>query len=601
MEQIKIKHLLNLKQAIRFVFDSSGKWGFTNIFLSLITGVMPLLIIYMTKQIIDSVSIAVNSADKTAALWSVITVIIITGIIFLINELCSNLWYLAREHQSQIASDYIFDVLHKKSTELDMEYYESPEHHDILHRARAEAPFRPARIVNNIIQILQNSISLILTAGLLFYFHWSIALVLLIATVPGLWIRMRYAGLLFVWSQKVTPTERKVRYFNWILTSEKFVKELRIFNLGRIFIDKFRDIRMKLRNERLRIILKRTGLELITQISASLAIFGCYAYIAYRTIHGLITIGDMVMFFLAFQKGFSFLRDILSSLAGLYEDNLFLSNLYVFLNLKPKIVNPENPVPFPSPIKKGIELHNVCFCYPNSTEVLKDITLEINAGETVALVGDNGAGKTTLIKLICRLYEPQKGEIMIDGININDFNVTDLRKNISVLFQDFSQYNISAGDNICFGDPPACGEATKEKLDEAAKNAGIDSLISTLPEKYNTTLGALFENSKEMSIGEWQKIALARAFYKNAPVLILDEPTSSMDAKTEYDFFINFKNLVKEKTALLVSHRFSTIKMADRIYVLDHENIIESGAHDELMKMKGKYAQLYNLQASKYV
>lgn len=600
MTQYKIKHILKVRQAFRFVFSSSGKWTYANITLTLLNGFFPLVTMYMVKLIIDNTTLAAAAENKSTYFFYVLFIIIITGLISILGEICSNFSLLAKEQMSQAASDHVFDMLHKKSTELDLEYYETPEYHDMLYRARTEAPFRPPRIVNDVIQIIQNSVSIILTAGLLFYFHWSIAVVLIIATVPGILIRMKYAGHLFEWSKKVTPAERKSRYFNFILTSEKFVKEIRIYSLGNLLTGKFRDIRTQLRKERMQIILKRTTIEIVTQVSAAIAIFGSYIYIVYQTIFGLITIGDLVLFFLAFQKGLVYLKDLLSSLAGLYEDNMFLTNLFDFLTLKPKIKEADNTIVFPEIINKGFTLENISFKYPgNENNILSNISVEIKAGETVALVGDNGAGKSTLIKLICRLYDPVHGNILIDDIDLKQFKISELRNNISVLFQDFSQYNLSFEDNVCFGDLNASKRT--EKLDDAIAKSGLNKVLESMPEKYSTILGTIFENSRELSIGEWQKVALARAFYKDSQIIILDEPTSSMDTFAEHEFYQNFKFLSANKTAIIVSHRFSTVRMADRIFVMEKGQIIESGSHEDLMKLNGNYATMYRLQADKYL
>lgn len=599
MTKISVKQFFNTRETFRFVFNASGKWVFANIAFTIAGGSLPLLVIYLIKLIIDGTTGAVASADKMQEFHGILFLIIITAIVSVLNELINNFGLLTRENISQAANDHVFDLLHKKSTELDLAYYENPAYHDMLYRARTEAPFRPARIVNEVMVILQNFISIALTAGLLFWFHWSIALILLVATVPGILIRMKFAGSLFDWNKKVTPVERKSRYLNYLLTSERFVKEIRLFSLGPLLTGKFRDIRNRLRKERMGIILRRTSVEIVTQISAAIAIFGCYVFIVYQTIFGLISVGDMVFFFLAFQKGLSYLRELLTNLASLYEDNMFLSNLFEFLSLKPVIAGPVKPKPFPEQLKTGIELMHVHFQYPGSEgEVLSDISMKINAGETVALVGDNGAGKTTLVKLICRLYDPAKGRICVDGTDLKDFSLPDFRSHVSTLFQDFSQFNLSFEDNVRFGNINA--PDNKVKLDKAVKNAGLENVLQSMPDGYHTTLGAVFDNSKELSAGEWQKVALARAYYRDTPIIILDEPTSSMDIITESGFYDCFQSLAKGKTAVIVSHRFSTIRMADRIFVMGSGRIIESGSHEELLALNGKYAGMFRMQAEKY-
>jgi ATP-binding cassette subfamily B protein len=307
----------------------------------------------------------------------------------------------------------------------------------------------------------------------------------------------------------------------------------------------------------------------------------------------------MVMYFLAFQRGLAFLRELLGGFANVYEDNLFVSNIYEFLNLKPKIVDVSKKKVLEFNFNKLIEFKNVAFAYPNSERnVFSNINLKIPYGKTIAIVGKNGIGKTTLIKLLCRLYDVNNGQILIDGIDIKNFNQTQLRKNISVIFQDFVLYNMSAEDNIWFGDITK----TKNENDirKAALDAGVDEVLSNLNNGYKTILGNLFDDSEELSIGEWQKIALARAFFKNANLLVLDEPTSAIDADTEFELFQKFKKITVGKTVIIISHRFSTVKLSDYIYVLGNEQIIEEGTHQELMKNNSFYAKMFNQQAQNF-
>jgi ATP-binding cassette subfamily B protein len=305
----------------------------------------------------------------------------------------------------------------------------------------------------------------------------------------------------------------------------------------------------------------------------------------------------MVMYFQAFQRGLSSMRDLLGGMASLYEDNLFLSNLFEFLTLKPKVTEPADPSPVPRPLQQGIALENVSFQYPGSTrKALEDISLTIAPGEVVALVGRNGCGKTTMAKLLCRLYDPMSGTITLDGIDLKHFATARLRREISVLFQDFVHYHTSAGENIWFGNtdqPPA-----QENIAVAARQAGVDELISSLPQGYDTFLGKWFEDGEELSSGEWQKIALARSFFRKSQIILLDEPASSLDPRAEHEIFEKFKVLVQGKTAVFISHRLSTVKMADRIFVMDKGRIVESGSYEELLQMAGSFAHLFEMHNS---
>jgi ATP-binding cassette subfamily B protein len=339
--------------------------------------------------------------------------------------------------------------------------------------------------------------------------------------------------------------------------------------------------------------------DLVTQAAATLAVFGSFAYILYRASAGALTVGDVVMYYQAFQRGQDFLKDILGGLAGLYEDHLFLAGLYEFLDLERRVIEPPAPRPVPRPLRSGIVFDGVSFQYPGaSRKVLHDVTLTIRPGEHVALVGANGSGKTTIVKLLCRLYDPTGGAITVDGIDLRELDTVALRREISVVFQDWAAYHVSARDNIWFGDPrPDCDE---ERIRRAARNSGADEVISRLANGYETVLGKWFEHGEELSMGEWQKIALARAFVRDTQIVVLDEPTSFLDVQAEHEVFNRFRQLAAGKSTILISHRLSTVRMADRIYVLEDGRIAESGRHDELIRRGQAYARLFETQAQSY-
>ena len=567
--------------------------------LLIVQGALPLASLYLMKLVVDAVTTALEAPDKGAAFGQVALLIGLTGGVTLIGALTRSIAGLVSEAQGQVITDHMSDLLHAKSIEIDLEYYESAQYYDKLHRAQREAPFRPVRIVNGLVQVAQNSISLLTMAGLLFSFHWGIAAILFVAAIPGLFVRLRYAGQTYRWQRQRTSAERQAWYFHWMLTGDGHAKEIRQFDLGPLFMSRFRDLRQQLRREKIEIATRRSMAELVAQVSSTLAVFGSYAFIAYRTVQGSITLGDLVMYYQAFQRGQSFLQQILSGLAGLYEDNLFLSNLQEFFELKPKVVEPHHPKPIPQPMQTGIAFDHVSFQYPTGArEVLENISLTIRPGEVVALVGENGSGKTTLIKLLCRLYDPASGIITLDGVDLRQLETTALRREISVIFQDYAQYHLTARENIWFGNvavPP-----DEERIVEAARHAGADEVIAGLPQGYETILGKWFEDGEELSVGEWQKVALARAFLRDAQIIVLDEPTSALDAKAEYEVFKKFRQLAEGRTVILISHRFSTVRMADRIFVLENGEIIESGAHDELVRLGGTYARLFETQAQYY-
>ena len=595
----KIWRALYLKRALLLVWHSGPGWVIASVALVLAQSTLPLLSLYLMKLVVDAVETGLAASEHGAAFERVALFIGLAGIVMLVSAVLRSMAELVNEVQAQVVTDHMHDILHAKSLEVDLEYYENSQYYDTLHRAQREAPFRPTRIVRGLVQVGQSGVSLLAIAGLLFSFHWGVTGILFIASVPGVLVRLKYANKLYRWQRRRTPVERRAWYFNWMLTGDRHAKEIRLFDLGALFRGRFRDERTQLRRERLDIAVKRSVAELVTQACATLAVFGSYALIAYRTVQGAITLGDLVMYYQAFQRGQGFLGQMLGGLAGLYEDNLFLSNLYEFLDLKPQVVEPRRPRPVPRPLRAGIVFNNVSFQYPTGTrKVLQDITLTVRPGEHVALVGENGSGKTTLIKLLCRLYDPTEGVITFDGTDLRQLEIAALRREISVIFQDYARYYLTARENIWFGNADLAPD--QKQIVQAARSSGADDVISGLKHGYETILGKWFEDGEELSIGEWQKVALARAFLRHTQIIVLDEPTSALDASAEYKVFKQFRQLAQDQVAILISHRFSTVRMADCIYVLEDGRIVESGTHDQLVRQAGTYARLFEIQAQYY-
>ena len=595
----KLKIVVRFLPALRLVWQSSPHWTIARIVLIIIQGILPLASIYLTKLIIDTVTTQLHTTNPTDVFRGVLPLLILAGVVTIVTTLCTSLTELVNTAHSMKVTDYMQGIVHAKSIEADLEYYENAKYHDALQRAQQEAPYRPPQILNRLAGVGQNGISLVAMVGLLLSLHWGIIGVLVVAAIPAVLVRMQYSRIMYGWQRRRTELNRQSAYLGWMLTGEQFAKEIRLFDLGSLFSQEYLQIRKKLYQERLAIATKRSLAYFFAQATAGLLVFALFVYIVYQTIQGLLLLGDLVLYYQALQKGQNSLRGLLTSISGLYEDNLFLGNLYEFLDLKPKIKQTAYPKIFPKPFKKGICFDRVSFQYSNSSrQALKDISFHIKPGETIAFVGENGSGKTTLIKLLCRLYDPSSGEITVDGINLNLFKVDDLRRQISVIFQDYAKYYFTAEENIRLGniDIPR-GD---RQIFSAARRSGADEVIKKLPQSYDTVLGKLFRKGEELSIGQWQKVALARAFLRDSQVIVLDEPTSAMDPKAEYEIFKRFREIIQDQTAILITHRLSTVKMADRIYVMDGGSIVESGTHDELMKLQKSYANLFETQAQNY-
>jgi len=556
----------------------------------IIRGVLPLLLLYLVKLLVDEIQTIAAEGGGEEAMQRLTGLLIIAAAVFLTNALTASLGALVRERQSYMISDYFDDLIHNKTTRIEYGFFENYHYQNIFFRALNEASHRPSRIFYGIIGIIQNLITLAVMGGVLLMVHWSVSIVLLLVTLPVMVIRLRYARALFNFKRDNTNRERKVNYYNRLLTSREYAKELRTFDLGNLFRERYHEMKNDWRNSQYRMLKHKTTREVAVQILAAVAVFSIYGLIAYRAFQGDISIGDVVLYFMALQRGYTYLQEFLGRISGLYEDSLFLHNLFEFLELpesKPP-ADESRRYPFPYPMQRGIRFNNVGFHYPvNDRWILRNVSFSINAGETVALVGVNGAGKSTLVKLICSLYQPLEGGITIDDIPLDQIKWKERVDNISVIYQDFMLYNVTARENIWFGNIRR--DPTDEAVEDAAKQAGIHPVISEFDKGYDTMLGTLFDDSEQLSPGQWQRLALARSFFTQSQIVLLDEPTSALDAFSEARLLQYIKGITENRTALIISHRLSTIKMADRIVVLDGQNVVESGAYQELMEKKGHF------------
>ena len=596
----KLQTALRLDRALRLVWQAAPGWTAANIVLVAAQGMMPLASLYLMKRIIDAVAAGFGAADKAAAFRQVATWVLLAGGVALLTAVLRSLGEIVGQVQSTVVTDAVSDVVHAQSIAMDLEYYEDSRYYDTLHRAQAEAPYRPTRIVNGLVQLGQSALSLLGLATLLFSANWIMGIVLFVAALPGALVRLVYSRKLFQFERQQTEAERKAGYYHWMMTTVGYAKEVRLFDLGALFRDRFRTLRRQLREGRLALARRRAFSDLLAQTVATVATYGTLGLIGYQAVRGTLTLGDVVMYYQGFQAGLGFLRGILQGLTGLYEDNLFLTSFYQFLDLVPKVQTPAEPRPVPKEMHEGVVFEDVSFVYPSGArQVLGGVSLRLAPGEVIALVGENGSGKTTLIKLLCRLYDPSMGRITVDGQDLRELDPVQWRARISVMFQDYVQYYLTAWENIWLGNVNL--EPRRDLIEEAARQAGADAVIRRLPQSYDTVLGHQFRQGQELSIGEWQKVALARAFLREASIVVLDEPTSFLDPLAEAELFDQFRRLIQGRSGVLISHRFSTVRMADTIYVLEKGRISESGSHDELLQLGGMYARLFETQARSYV
>jgi ATP-binding cassette subfamily B protein len=591
-EKIKL-----FKESLKLVWNSSAGWTLTNIVMSTLRSVFPLMLIWLLKVVIDDITQAAKAVSSVHAI-NIVWPILAVAVIWFLDEASSDFSNYVRKKQAMKLEVYMYGLLHSKAIKLDLINFERPEYFDCLARASREAPWRPNSILNNLVSMLRGVLSLVLMAGLILTLQWMLVVLLLVANIPGIWLRLYYADILYNFQRQQTPEARKSAYFNWLLTGDRPSRELRLFGLGNYFISLFRKSFLKQKEEEINILRRRTLIEFISNFFKASALLISLLFIAHQTISGKLSLGQMAMFLLAFRQGMIYIKDLFSSVAGLYEDSLFIGDTFEFLNLKENIAAAE-PTIVPQPLNKKILVDNISFTYPgNNFKTISNVSFEIKKGEIIALVGPNGAGKSTLVRLMSRLYDCDSGNIKYDDTDIRNIDPEEYRKHFSVVFQDFMLYNLTAGENIRLGNID--GKNPESRIKASAETTGINDLIDNLQNGYDTVIGNLFDDSRELSWGEWQKIALARALFRDAPVLILDEPSSALDADTEYEIFSRFREIVKGRTSILISHRFTNVSLADRIIVLNKGEVAETGTHDELMKKGGIYYTMYTKQSSRF-
>jgi ATP-binding cassette subfamily B protein len=585
-------------KAIALIWRATPRLAAANLFLTVLQGALPAVALYFSKVIVDGVVTAVQVHNRTETTHVLFMVSLWFGV-QLFSSLIQTVNQFINSQQNDLISNFVTLRLMEKANTLDLSFFENAQFYDKLENARREASYRPAQMVTQLSGLLRSTVTLVAVMGVLASLSWWLVLMVVAISVPSLIYQAKYSGHFFALLSGRAPDQRRLNYLGHLLTTDTPVKELRIFGLHQTLLERYREIFERFYRENRSLNLKRTtsqfALGAIGTVFAGLT----YAYVVVQTVAGRLTIGELTLYYQAFQQSQSQLGAILFSIGSTYESALFLSNLFDFLAFAPELPVPAHPRPLPKRIERGIVLENVSFQYPGTTvKVLNDVSFAIGPGDTIALVGANGAGKTTLVKLLSRLYDPTTGRITIDGIDLRDFAPEELRSRIGVIFQDYVRYQFTAGENIGFGRVEAL--ADEERIARSAADAGADAVIATLPQGYATPLGRWFQDGHELSIGQWQKVAIARAFMRDADLLILDEPTSSLDVRSEFEVFRAFRELTRGKMAVIISHRFGTVRMADRIIVVEEGRVIENGSHDQLVARGGRYAELFDMQAASY-
>lgn len=592
--------LRNTPEAFRLVWSASRRSALAGISLTLVAAILPAGQAWAGKLIIDSIVDATSqSMEPAVGLRFVAPYLALELALVLIGSLTSQIRNLFdRILQSQL-TNHVNSLIIRKAISLDLQFFENPIFYDTLQNARRQADISALNIVNSTLQMVQQVITLISLVILLLRFSPWLAVIVFVSAIPSFLSQSQYAERAFRAVSRRAPEARLLNYLETLLTGNDTVKEIKLFGLGEPLLKRYQTLFTQFYMEDRAIAERRTMAGLGWGMLSNLVYYASYAWIVLRAVAGLITLGDMTMFLAIFRQSQGSFRSLLDSLNRLYESNLYLDNLIKFLELQPALAVPNDGLTAPEPIRLGIEFKHVSFCYPGSEVfVLRDINLHIQPGERIALVGLNGAGKTTLIKLLTRLYDPTDGQILLDGVDLREYDLSSLHQRFGVIFQDFVRYQFTVRENIGFGQVDALDDL--ERIKEAADRGGATPIIEAMPEGYETMLGRRWEKGQELSGGQWQKIALARAFMRKAEVLVLDEPTSALDAEAEYEVFRRFGELMEGRIAVLISHRFSTVRMADRIVVLSEGKLLEVGSHAELIEKDGAYARLFNLQAEGY-
>lgn len=592
--------LRNLPRAFQLVWSAHRLCTIGQALLMLVAAALPVSQAWVGKLIVDAVvQVTQTGQPLNLGLRQVLPFLLLEFLLITLGAVLSQSRALLEHVLHARVEHSVMSSIMRKALTLDLQSFEDATFYDQLQNARRDGGRQALGSFNTSLSLIQGMLTLASFALLLLAFSPLVTLILVAATIPSFLAQTRYSSLHFRLLTWRAPESRRMHYLEQVLTTDTTAKEIKLFGLGEPFFERYQSQFWQFYREDTTLALRRSRISLLWGLVSSGSYYVAYGYIIWRTLSGSITLGDMTLYLTLCRQSQGTFQGLLGSVNSLFESGLFLNNLFDFLQLTPTMQPVASPRKVPRPLQQGIEFRNVSFRYPDRDEwALRDVSLTLAPGEKLALVGANGAGKTTLIKLLTRLYDPSEGQILLDGVDLRDYDLDDLRACIGVIFQDFVRYQATMRENIGYGQITALDD--EARLLDAAQRGGADEVAAELPQSYDTMLGRWFERGNELSGGQWQKIALGRAFMRDGAVLVLDEPTSALDAEREYAIFERFRALTAGKIALVISHRFSTVRMADRIAVLEHGRLTELGSHAELLAQEGTYARLFNLQAAGY-
>lgn len=567
--------------------------------MTIVQSFVPASQAWLAGLLVDAVANGIRDGGGSEWTRRVVILAILQFAVFAVSSFAQTLANVSQQLLQERLTIHVQSEIMTHASQLDMADFERAAYYDQLQQAQREAPNRPVQMVSGVFGLIRSLITFITLTGLLFTLSPWIAVASLLAPIPAFISGSRYGWWGFQQMRRQSPTRRMLTYLTSLMTTDEYAKEVKLYTLGRHFLNRFEQLAARYYRETRDLLVRRYfagfGWGILTTVASS----GTFLYVALLALRGQVTLGALTVYTQAASQVQTAFQGILGGVQSIYEHGLYLSTLYDLLDRRPAITAPVSPIPVAEKFERGIEFRHVTHRYPESDRLaLDDVSFTIDPGETVALVGRNGAGKSTLIKLLGRLYDPEAGQIFIDGHDIREYDPSELRSRFSVMFQDYATYQLPVRENIGVGDVEQFDD--EGRIQEAIGRSGAESVINRLPDGLDSVLGKWFDGGNQLSGGEWQKIALARAFMRESQILILDEPTAALDAQAEFDLFNRIKELTAGRMAIFISHRFSTARMADRILVLEHGRLIEDGTHEELLALGGRYAELFELQAASY-